>query len=231
MHAEKRGTGCRILLRVTAKGDLRQLSLSIDGLGHTRNDDSPSITRDPILPKPLDPLKSLVGNDTYWRDLLVENGAKKIREGMDLEFFPNVSTMDENNHVLVVCPKTVTIEGSEGFYASVCVESWLFVFKFPLEEDRQVVLEGGHEGLIRIGNAFDRLLYTDKQASMVSRLAYARIFVEVEASYAFSDSISIVEEENGFKFNQRVEYDWQPSRCSFRNVFSILVAKKDYPEA
>ena len=78
--------------------------------------------------------------------------------------------------------------------------------------------------LSKIASIIGKPLFTDMMTANKSRLAYARICVEISMEGGLPDSVPI-REQGGQCFQQRVEYEWVPTQCKHCNVFGHIENK------
>ncbi|XP_050213937.1 uncharacterized protein LOC126665243 [Mercurialis annua] len=92
--------------------------------------------------------------------------------------------------------------------------------------------------LSSIASILGRPLFADKCTRDRSRLAYARVLIEMKLNGVFPD-IVVIEDGEGMQHTQMVEYEWKPIVCEVCNklghrnceVKQIWIAKKDKEEA
>ncbi|XP_070035891.1 uncharacterized protein LOC142168005 [Nicotiana tabacum] len=68
------------------------------------------------------------------------------------------------------------------------------------------------DSLSRIGSGLGVPLYTDESTSKMERISYARILVEMDVTVSLPVAVK-VQDPNGRKFSQRVDYMWKPEYC------------------
>ncbi|GAA0159737.1 hypothetical protein LIER_16445 [Lithospermum erythrorhizon] len=74
------------------------------------------------------------------------------------------------------------------------------------------------EMLSKIGSYIGVPLIADSTSSTMERVAYARVYVEVEATIELPDFVPLTD-DFGIEFHQKVYYDWIPPKCSHCKVF------------
>ena len=74
------------------------------------------------------------------------------------------------------------------------------------------------DSLSAIASLLGRPLYSDQCTRKRTRLAYARVLVEMGLGGSLTEYI-LLEDGKGAQFKQNVEYEWKPQRCSKCNGF------------
>lgn len=95
---------------------------------------------------------------------------------------------------------------------------WVKFFNVPLECWTE-------KGLNLIASAIGRPIKLDEQTASRSRIAYARVCVEVSCKDTLPDSF-VLDFEEGQKFDIRVEYPWKPLKCDKCKVFGHSCGKE-----
>lgn len=67
-------------------------------------------------------------------------------------------------------------------------------------------------------------LFTDKMTAERERLAFARVCIEVKAGATLPEEI-LLQDVNGSRSMQKIEYEWIPVSCSHCNVFGHIEAR------
>ncbi|XP_050215040.1 uncharacterized protein LOC126666126 [Mercurialis annua] len=66
--------------------------------------------------------------------------------------------------------------------------------------------------LSKIGSFCGKPLYCDQCTLSITKLGFARILVEIDATGAYPEVVEL-QDENGAIFNQRIIYEWKPLIC------------------
>ncbi|KAL0915110.1 hypothetical protein M5K25_015509 [Dendrobium thyrsiflorum] len=93
-----------------------------------------------------------------------------------------------------------------------------FLFKFSCSEDFEMVWSKGAWfifGISKIATKIGYPLAVDALTATKSRLTYARVCVQVDASAAYPETVPIC--VDGKIFNLMIQYEWRPSLCSCCN--------------
>ncbi|GAV77631.1 DUF4283 domain-containing protein/zf-CCHC_4 domain-containing protein, partial [Cephalotus follicularis] len=73
-------------------------------------------------------------------------------------------------------------------------------------------------GLSYIASVLGKALHMDANTTNRYALSFARVFIDMEASSSFPDSI-VLELDDGSNTTIGVEYPWRPSSCTLCKVF------------
>ncbi|GAA0146191.1 hypothetical protein LIER_06204 [Lithospermum erythrorhizon] len=123
-----------------------------------------------------------------------------------------------------------------GFESMHKLSAGMFLFQFQSDVDRDRMLEDGpwifarrplvikawtHDAKIdRKGEARVLVwpLMADSATSALERMAYARIYVEIDVNWAFPEFVPLMD-DLGNEFQQKISFEWIPPKCSYCNVF------------
>ncbi|KAJ6904459.1 hypothetical protein NC652_022465 [Populus alba x Populus x berolinensis] len=117
------------------------------------------------------------------------------------------------------------------------------LFRFKSEEEMQAVLEkgpgclgekllfcnNGTQGLSLAASMVGRPLSCDEQTYKCTRLEYARVRVEIDASLPFVHCYEIDSPLSSDPISIDVEYEWKPSRCDRCKIFGHSCSTKPAP--
>ncbi|KAJ8438217.1 hypothetical protein Cgig2_011579 [Carnegiea gigantea] len=78
------------------------------------------------------------------------------------------------------------------------------------------------ESLSKIGSSLGIPIKTDKYTKEKTMLKYARLLTEIQIKVDFPEFIEFINEHN-VVMRQRVEYEWEPTRCSHCKMFGHKV--------
>ncbi|GAA0164490.1 hypothetical protein LIER_20110 [Lithospermum erythrorhizon] len=79
----------------------------------------------------------------------------------------------------------------------------------------------------KIGSFLGTPLFADAATSDMSRISYARIYVEIEAIKEIPNVVPLVN-ESGAEFLQKVECEWKPPLCEHCRLFGHEVDRCRY---